>query len=149
MQMTCRSGEADVAPRSGSRSGASTIFNTPLGFSLQSAYITVVGCTSFSLPFLFVTDRPGRINYPRYWGTGGLRKFFMISDSRKAQRNSFARHRATLLFSTRIATVNGPGDWFATTRQGFDPEPIDASQRLKASVRAGIHGFLPIAPAPL
>lgn len=73
----------------------------------------------------------------------------MISDSRKAQRNSFALHRATLLFSTRIATVSGPGEWFATTRQGVEPEPIDALQRLKASVRAGIHGFLPIAPAPL
>lgn len=102
-------------------------------------------------PAVPLRDRPPRKDQlsPRYWGTGGLRKFFMISDSRKAQRDSFARHRATLLFSTRIATVSGPGDWFATTRQGFEPEPLDALQRLKASVRAGIHGFLPIAPAPL
>jgi len=73
----------------------------------------------------------------------------MISDSRKAQRNSFAHHRATLQFSGRIATANGPGEWFDTTRLGFEPKAVDALQSLKAKVRAGLHGFVPAVAAPL
>lgn len=73
----------------------------------------------------------------------------MISDSRKAQRNSFAHHRATLLFSSQVATPNGPGEWFDTTRLGFEPKAADALQGLKAKVRAGLHGFVPIVAAPL
>src|SRR5664279_5787417 len=37
-------------------------------------------------------------------GTGGLRKPNMFSDSRKAQHNSFAHHRADLLFAKPTAT---------------------------------------------
>ena len=73
----------------------------------------------------------------------------MISDSRKAQRNSFAHHRATLLFSSRTATLNGPGEWFDTTRLGFEPKGAEALQSLKAKVREGLHGFAPVVAAPL
>ena len=73
----------------------------------------------------------------------------MISDSRKAQRNSFAHHRATLLFSNRIATKDGPGEWFASTHEGTEPKAPPSLKRLNASIRAGLHGFLPPTPAVL
>jgi hypothetical protein len=71
----------------------------------------------------------------------------MISDSRKAQRDNFAHHRAALLFSNKLASKDGPGEWFASIHEGVEPKSGDALQRLKANVRAGLHGFLPLASA--
>ena len=69
-----------------------------LGFETQGAYRRVWPAHMRRPPFLSATDRPGGINYPHLRGAGGLRKTDMFSDSRKAQRNSFAHHRAELLF---------------------------------------------------
>ena len=88
---------------------------------------------------------PEWINYPLLWGTGGLRKFVMYSDSRKAQRNSFAHYRAELLFSTE-QTFAG------TAPDGSAPTPTDStparSEARRQRVRAGLLGFVPISAVP-
>jgi|SRR3954466_4448919 hypothetical protein len=86
---------------------------------------------------------------PALPGSGQSPKASMISDSRKAQRDSFSRHRATLLFSNRIATEDGPGEWFASTHEGTEPKAPISEKRLNASIRDGLHGFLPLKPAAL
>jgi hypothetical protein len=88
-----------------------------------------------------VSDRPGGINYPHSLGEmGGLRKSEMHSDSRKAQRNSFAYHRAALLFSSHLIEKGEGGAWSASLHEG--KEPFDLKQ-LKRRVSAGILGFAP------
>ncbi|MEO6014422.1 MAG: hypothetical protein ABIQ30_12675 [Devosia sp.] len=69
----------------------------------------------------------------------------MYSDSRKAQLNSFAHYRATLLFSTHLAHRGVRQNWAATVHEGTEhtPPPLDLKQR----VIAGIREFVPAAPA--
>ena len=132
-----------VAPR---RAAIVAFFIWPIGFLLQSAYMEVVGChATYSLPFLPCQTAPEGPTIPALPGNGRPPSAQMISDSRKAQRNSFAHHRATLLFSSRTATLNGPD----TTRLGFEPKAAEALQSLKAKVREGLHGFAPVVAAPL
>jgi hypothetical protein len=45
----------------------------------------------------------------------------MYSDSRKAQRNSFAHHRAELLFSAHRAFASDTTEWAATVHEGTEP----------------------------
>jgi hypothetical protein len=73
----------------------------------------------------------------------------MNIDSRKAQRNGFAHQRATLLFSARLQTLGGSGDWSALTHEGTEPPADAALQRLKAKVRAGLGRLRPLTPAAL
>ena len=74
---------------------------------------------------------------------GGLRKFNMYNDSRKAQYNSFAHHRAQLLF-TKLVPDKGDGDpWLATARKGSEGQ--DQSKALRDRVIAGLLGFTPAA----
>jgi hypothetical protein len=68
----------------------------------------------------------------------------MHSDSRKAQHNSFAHHRAMLLLSNHLAAKGNRNEWFATLHEGTDPAEL---QRLKTRVSAGLLGFVPAAPA--
>jgi hypothetical protein len=62
----------------------------------------------------------------------------MHSDSRKAQRNSFAYHRAALLFSSHLTEKGEGGEWSASLHEGKEPFDI---KRLKSRVSAGILGF--------
>lgn len=74
---------------------------------------------------------------------GGLRKFNMYNDSRKAQYNSFAHHRAKLLF-TRLVPDKGDGDFsLATARKGTVGQ--DQAKALRDRVIAGLLGFTPAA----
>jgi hypothetical protein len=70
----------------------------------------------------------------------------MISDSRKAQRNSFAHYRAALIFSNSPAAAQREP---ASALGGVEPNRPDSLQRLTANVRAGLHGFHPLRPATL
>jgi hypothetical protein len=54
---------------------------------------------------------------------GGLRKSKMDSDSRKAQRNSFAHHRAERLDVTRGSFADDMVGWFAK------PDSVGARER--------------------
>jgi hypothetical protein len=65
----------------------------------------------------------------------------MYSDSRKAQRNSFAHHRAQLLFKRHDAQAGDARDWAATVHEGTDP--ADRLLSLTRQVRAGLLGFVP------
>jgi hypothetical protein len=69
----------------------------------------------------------------------------MYSDSRKAQRNSFAHHRAELLFSRHRAEIGDAREWAATVHEGTEPAAQQESlrQRLIVSLR----GFVPAALA--
>jgi hypothetical protein len=70
-------------------------------------------------------------------GNGHPPKAHMYSDSRKAQRNSFAHHRAELLFAplTRASDQrSAPGKGVA------DP----SLARLRSMVRSGLIGFEPL-----
>jgi len=82
---------------------------------------------------------------PFGWGLGGLRKSAMDSDSRKAQRNSFAHHRAELLFSFEHAFAGdapqGPSE------PGVESVATRAEAR-RQRVRAGLLGFVPMSAAP-
>jgi hypothetical protein len=62
----------------------------------------------------------------------------MDSDSRKAQHNSFAHHRAHLLFSRRLAEMGIKDPWAATVHEGSEPAGATALSR---RVAAGILGF--------
>jgi hypothetical protein len=73
----------------------------------------------------------------------------MISDSRKAQRNSFAHYRAALIFSNSPAAQREPVEQPTSALGGVEPNRPDSLQRLTANVRAGLHGFHPPRPAPL
>lgn len=64
----------------------------------------------------------------------------MHSDSRKAQRNSFAYHRAALLFSSHLIERGERGEWSASLHEGREPFDL---KLLKRRVRAGILGFAP------
>ena len=86
--------------------------------------------------------RPPRMDQlARRRAPGGLRKFSMFSDSRKAQHNSFAHHRATLLFSPRPAE--------AKPARGRSPalKPGKATA-LRDRVSTGILGFVRPAARP-
>jgi hypothetical protein len=45
----------------------------------------------------------------------------MFSESRKAQHNSFAHHRANLLFSRPVAEVRGATLWAAIVHESTQP----------------------------
>lgn len=62
----------------------------------------------------------------------------MYSDSRKAQRNSFAHHRAELLFSAHRAFASDPASWAATVLEGT--EPVDQVASLVQHVRLSLLG---------
>jgi hypothetical protein len=89
-------------------------------------------------PFRSVSDCPGGINLPvrlGQWVASESPK--MYSDSRKARHNSFAHHRAVLLFSDRLLGAGTPAAWSATAREGTE----NASE-LPEGVIAGLHGFV-------
>jgi hypothetical protein len=67
----------------------------------------------------------------------------MYSDSRKAQYNSFAHHRAQLLFSRLIADKAEGELWSATIHEGT--EPLETSKTLPQRVVAGV---LNVGPRP-
>ncbi|MEO6014510.1 MAG: hypothetical protein ABIQ30_13115 [Devosia sp.] len=69
----------------------------------------------------------------------------MYSDSRKAQRNSFAHHRAQLLFTQQEAKAGGTPEWATTVHQGADPTEKLAA--LSRQIRAGLRGFVPASVA--
>jgi hypothetical protein len=62
----------------------------------------------------------------------------MDSDSRKAQHNSFAHHRAQLLFSRRLADLGIQDPWSASVHEGAEPADTSA---LADRVAAGLLGF--------
>jgi hypothetical protein len=68
----------------------------------------------------------------------------MYSDSRKAQHNSFAHHRAELLFSK--PTLSGQRRKQPALAPTQGPTLADHTQSLQQRVSAGILGFVP-APA--
>ena len=75
----------------------------------------------------------------------------MYSDSRKAQRNSFAHHRAHLLFKRPEAKASDILVWNAGGEDSANPAQTLASQSLASQslasltqrVRAGLLGFAP------
>jgi hypothetical protein len=69
----------------------------------------------------------------------------MYSDSRKAQRNSFAHHRAQLLFTHHRAHAGDAVEWAATVHEGTELAPANLSRR--EQVIAGLLGFTPANPA--
>jgi hypothetical protein len=66
----------------------------------------------------------------------------MYRDSHKAQRNSFAHHRAELLFSIERALA---GDQPGTVASAHDGTPLPEMRR---RVRAGLLGFIPTGALP-
>jgi hypothetical protein len=69
----------------------------------------------------------------------------MYSDSRKAQRNSFAHHRAQLIFAPHRAHAGDAVEWAATVHEGTEHAPANLSRR--EQVVAGLFGFTPADPA--
>jgi len=67
----------------------------------------------------------------------------MYSDSRKAQRNSFAHHRAELVFSNRRLQLD-VGSLAAAVRKVTQR---DGPLTSRALVRAGIRGFVSSRPS--
>lgn len=67
----------------------------------------------------------------------------MYSDSRKAQRNSFAHHRAQLLFSRHEAQASDVMEWAASIHEGTEGE--DRSAIPPWTVSAGLIGYSPAA----
>lgn len=65
----------------------------------------------------------------------------MYSDSRKAQYNSFAHHRARLLFTKMVAEVGGTDPWSASIHEGTERQ--DQVTTLQQRVIAGVRGFSP------
>ncbi len=68
----------------------------------------------------------------------------MDSDSRKAQRNSFAHHRAEVLFSIERAFAGDAVERAAPAETGSAAIRAEARRR----VRAGLLGFVPTSAAP-
>jgi len=85
-----------------------------------------------------VSDCPGVIDHPLCGDRAASESLPMYSGSHKAQLNSFAHHRASLLFSTLLAPRGDARQWSAGHRVGTEP-PADLAQR----VIAGIRGFVP------
>jgi hypothetical protein len=71
----------------------------------------------------------------------------MVNASRKAQYNSFAHHRANLLFSSRPAEAPTGRIWSATIPEITAHGTADASHRPVGTLRlrhvAGVLGFQP------
>ena len=89
-------------------------------------------------PFLSASDRPGGINYPHLRGAGGLRKTDMFSDSRKAQRNSFAHHRAELLFKQHGAPVDDALEDIRSIRANVAAKIASGSWRVADGLRGSM-----------
>ena len=66
----------------------------------------------------------------------------MYSDIRKAQLNSFAHHRAALLFSSHLARRGDAKQWSAAVHEGTEP-----ADKLAQRVAAGIRGFVRATPS--
>jgi hypothetical protein len=97
------------------------------------------------LPFLSVSDCPGGDQpSPNAGDRAASESLQMYSDSRKAQLNSFAHHRAALLFSTHLARRGDAKQWSAAVHEGTEPT---SARDLARRVIAGIHGFVPAVPA--
>jgi hypothetical protein len=62
----------------------------------------------------------------------------MYSDSRKAQRNSFAHHRAELLVATQRAFAGDAVEWAMAVHDGA--EPADRVALLVHYARAALSG---------
>jgi len=89
-----------------------------------------------ALPFRSVSDRPGGINDPLMLGDRAASESLqMHSDSRKAQLNSFAHHRAALLFSSHLARRGDAKQWSAAVHEGTEPS-ADLTQRVIAGIRS-------------
>ena len=68
----------------------------------------------------------------------------MHSDSRKAQRNSFAHHRAELLFSIERLFAGDAVAWSASDHAVAGPVDRHADGQ---HVHPGLLGFVPMGPA--
>jgi hypothetical protein len=66
----------------------------------------------------------------------------MYTDSRKAQRDRYAHHRADLLFSKHLARKPERAPWSAVLHEGTEPTQISRER-----VRAGLIGFVSSATA--
>lgn len=92
---------------------------------------------------LSVSGRPGRYRLPRFkCGNGRPPKVHqMNSGSRKVQHNSFAHHRANLLF---VRAPDNIGKRESRVVDGADATvSADRLQSLRERVSAGILGFVP------
>ena len=72
----------------------------------------------------------------------------MYSGSHKAQLNSFAHHRASLLFAPKLTPLEESGQLLISGARDRQPS-MSAGGRLETlrdAVRAGLHGFVPRAP---
>lgn len=61
----------------------------------------------------------------------------MHTDSRKAQRDRYARHRADLMFSKYVASKRERAPWSAALHEGTEPAVLSLER-----VRAGLIGFV-------
>lgn len=77
---------------------------------------------------------------PRMTGNGQSPKVLMYADSRKAQRDRYAHHRADLMFSRHGSRKAENTPWSATLHEGTEPVLLTRER-----VRAGIIGFVPAA----
>jgi hypothetical protein len=66
----------------------------------------------------------------------------MYADSRKAQRERYAHHRADLMFSKHLARKEESAPWSAALHEGTEPAQLTLER-----VRAGILGFVSAAVA--
>lgn len=82
--------------------------------------------------------RPLRRDQLTHFGRAASERQEMYSDSRKAQRNSFAHHRADLLFSVKRAFAGDTREWAATAHDGAETAPCDPA--LVQHVRAILLG---------
>jgi hypothetical protein len=61
----------------------------------------------------------------------------MYTDSRKAQRDRYAHHRADLMFSKHLASKPERAPWSAALHEGTEPAVLSIER-----VRAGLIGFV-------
>lgn len=70
-------------------------------------------------------------------GDGQSPKVLMYADSRKAQRDRYAHHRADLMFAAHGSPKAESTPWSATLREGTETVLLTRER-----VRAGIIGFV-------
>lgn len=70
-------------------------------------------------------------------GNGQSPKVLMYTDSRKAQRDRYAHHRADLMFSKHLASKPEAMPWLAALHEGTEPAGLSRER-----VRAGLLGFV-------
>lgn len=90
-----------------------------------------------SLPLTPFQIAPEIATRPRVTGNGQSPKVLMYTDSRKAQRDRYAHHRADLMFSRHLARRPEQVPWLAALHQGTEPAGLSRER-----VRAGLLGFV-------